>query len=253
MLFGKSGYSLFADAPVPRRASSGVALVGKLALERPLDGLPPLGPDTITTDRTIRERLEMLMAVDDSLARITDMLRQTGELEDTFIVFTSDRGYFYGEHGLSAERRLAYEEVLRIPLIVRFPPLVRPGARIGPLSLSIDLAPTLLDLANVEPDRPLHGRSLLPVLVGRSLGWRTAFLAEYYSDTVFQRIRNMAYQAVRTDRHKYIHYMELDGMDELYDLVVDPFEMNNLFADPAHAETLAVMRRELDRLLEETQ
>ena len=243
---------MYADATILRRPSSGVAPVGKPALERQIDDLPPLGPDTITTDRTIRERLEMLMAVDDSLARLTDTLRQAGELDTTIIIFTSDHGYFYGEHGLNAERRLAYEETLRIPLIVRFPPLVRPGSRIGPLSLSIDLAPTLLDLADIVPDRPLHGRSLLPVLVGQAQGWRTAFLAEYYSDTVFRRIRNMGYQAVRTDRYKYIHYTELDGMDELYDLVADPFEMENLIADSAHAETLDLMQAELERLLEET-
>lgn len=121
----------------------------------------------------------MLMAVDDSLARLTDTLRQTGKLEDTIVIFTSDHGYFYGEHGLNAERRLAYEETLRVPLIVRFPPLVRPGSRVGPLTLSIDLAPTLLELAGIEPAHALHGRSLLPLLVGRAAGWRTAFLAEY--------------------------------------------------------------------------
>ena len=243
---------MYAEAPITRRPSSGVPPVGKPALERQINDLPPLGPDTVTTDRTIRERLEMLMAVDDSLARLTDMLRQTGELESTIIIFTSDHGYFYGEHGLSAERRLAYEETLRIPLIVRFAPLVRPGSRVGPLTLSVDLAPTLLDLAGVEPDHPLHGRSLLPLLVGRAPRWRTAFLAEYYSDTVFRRIQNMGYQAVRTDRHKYIHYTDLDGMDELYDLLADPFEMENLIVDPAHAETLESMQTELERLLEET-
>ena len=243
---------IYADATIPRRLSSGVPPLGKPALERQIDDLPPLGPDTITTDRTIRERLEMLLAVDDSVARLTDTLRQAGKLDNTIIIFTSDHGYFYGEHGLSTERRLAYEETLRIPLIVRFPPLVRPGSRIGPLSLSIDLAPTLLDLADIEPDHPLHGRSLLPVLVGRAPGWRSAFLVEYYSDTEVRRIRTMGYQAVRADRYKYIHYTDLDGMDELYDLVADPFEMTNLMVDPAHAETLAVMQAELARLLEET-
>ena len=243
---------IYADATIPRRLSSGVPPLGKPALERQIDDLPPLGPDTITTDRTIRERLEMLLAVDDSVARLTDTLRQAGELDNTIIIFTSDHGYFYGEHGLSAERRLAYEETLRIPLIVRFPPLVRPGSRIGPLSLSIDVAPTLLDLADIEPDHPLHGRSLLPVLVGRAPGWRSAFLVEYYSDTEVRRIRTMGYQAVRADRYKYIHYTDLDGMDELYDLVADPFEMKNLMVDPAQAETLAVMQAELERLLEET-
>ncbi len=123
---------MYADAAIARRSSSGVPPVGQPALERQIDELPPLGPDTVTPDRTIRERLEMLMAVDDSLARLTDTLRQTGELENTVVIFTSDHGYFYGEHGLNAERRLAYEETPRVPLIVRFPPVVRPGSRVGP-------------------------------------------------------------------------------------------------------------------------
>ena len=242
----------YPDATIPRRPSSGVPPLGKPALTRQIDDLPPLGPDTITSDRTIRDRLEMLMAVDDSVARLTDTLRQADELDNTFIIFTSDHGYFYGEHGLNAEQRLAYEETLRIPLIVRFPALVRPGSRIGPLSLSIDLASTLLDLADIGPDHPLHGQSLLPVLVGRAPGWRTTFLAEYFSETGFRRIRNMGYQAVRTDRYKYIHYTDLDRMDEPYDLVADPFKMENLIVDPAHAETLSLMQSELKRLLEET-
>ena len=175
---------MYAEAPITRRPSSGVPPVGKPALERQINDLPPLGPDTVTTDRTIRERLEMLMAVDDSLARLTDMLRQTGELESTIIIFTSDHGYFYGEHGLSAERRLAYEETLRIPLIVRFAPLVRPGSRVGPLTLSVDLAPTLLDLAGVEPDHP----PARPVAVAAA-GRPGATLAHGVSGRVLQRHR----------------------------------------------------------------
>jgi len=244
--------NLYTDAVIPRRPNVHDDLSGKPALTRHTPGMPPLSPETGTSDRVIIDRLRMLAAIDEGVGRLYEALEKTGALEKTLFLFTSDHGYFYGEHGLSTERRLAYEETLRIPLIVRFPPLVRPGSRIGPLSLSIDLAPTLLDLADIEPDHPLHGRSLLPVLVGRAPGWRSAFLVEYYSDTEVRRIRTMGYQAVRADRYKYIHYTDLDGMDELYDLVADPFEMTNLMVDPAHAETLAVMQAELARLLEET-
>jgi len=89
----------------------------------------------------------MLLAVDDSLGRILATLETLGELDDTVVVLTSDNGYFYGEHGLSEERRLAYEEAIRVPLLVRYPPLVRPGTTPGDLVLNIDVAPTLLELA----------------------------------------------------------------------------------------------------------
>ena len=97
--------------------------LGKPALLRRIGDLPPLGPETATTDEEIRGRLEMLLAVDESLGRMLTVLEKLGTLDNTVVVFTSDHGYFYGEHGLNEERRLAYEETIRIPLIVRYPPL----------------------------------------------------------------------------------------------------------------------------------
>ena len=243
---------LYAEDPIPRRPSAGVPPRNKPALERQIDDLPPLGPDTATSDKTVRERLRMLMAVDEGLGRMLEVLRENGELDDTVVIITSDHGYFYGEHGLSAERRLAYEETMRIPLLVRYPPLVEAGSTPNPMALSIDLAPTLLELGGISPEEPLHGRSLVPVLEGRAEDWRTAFLIEYFSDTVFPRIVKMGYQAVRTQRHKYIHYTELEEMDELYDLQEDPYEMENLIGSEAHAATLEMMRRELSALLQKT-
>ena len=118
--------------------------------------------------------------------------------------------------------------------------------------LSIDLAPTLLTLAGLTPSAAIQGRSFLPILEHPGRDWRSSFLIEYYSDTVFPRIRNMGYAAVRTDRYKLIAYGELTGMDELYDLEADPFEEHNLFGLPEAAPTLARMRVELQRLQSET-
>jgi arylsulfatase A-like enzyme len=118
------------------------------------------------------------------------------------------------------------------------------------MALSLDIAPTLLEVAGLQPGGELQGRSLVPVLKNEPREWRRSFLIEYYSDTVFPRIRNMGYVAVRTDRHKYIHYLELDGMDELYDLQADPYEQTNLIDDPRARQTLEQMRTELRRLLE---
>lgn len=241
----------YADAPIPRRLNVTDTLEGKPALKRPIEGLPPLGRATGTDDETVRDRLRMLAAVDEGVGRLFDALEATGQLDNTLFVFTSDHGYWYGEHGLSVERRLAYEEAARIPLLVRYPPLVGGCRVIDPFALSIDLAPTVLELAGVKTPGGMDGRSLVPLLKGKTPGdWRTSFLIEYYSDTVFPRIRDMGYKAIRTERYKYIHYVDLEGMDELYDLKNDPYEMENLIDDPASQGVLAGLKAELAGLVE---
>mgnify|MGYP001814907210 CR=1 FL=1 len=242
----------YAEVEVLRRPNSGVVPADRPALMRRIGDLPALGQETVTPEKTIRERQEMLLAVDESLGRIVDHLDDLGKLDNTVVVVTSDHGYWYGEHGLSAERRLAYEEALRIPLMIRYPSRIDGGLRPAQMVLSIDLAPTLLDLAGSASRPDLHGRSLVPLLDGEAGEWRTSFLAEYYSDTVFQRIDRMGYKAVRTDRHKYIRYEDLEGMDELYDLGADPYELRNVIDDPNYADVLNDMQAELNRLLAET-
>ena len=121
----------YVGRPMPRRANASEPPTDKPALLQTIDGLPPLGKDTATTDKEIRGRLEMLLAVDESLGRIVATLARKGKLDNTMVVFTSDHGYFYGEHGLNEERRLAYEETIRIPLIVRFPRLVKAGTTLA--------------------------------------------------------------------------------------------------------------------------
>jgi N-acetylglucosamine-6-sulfatase len=240
---------LYTDSSIPRRLGVTDSPDDKPALRRSTDGVPPLSRATGTDDDTIRDRLRMLAGIDEGVTRLFDALEDTDQLDNTVVVFTSDHGYWNGEHGLSVERRLCYEEAIRIPLLVRYPPLAKPGTIIDEFALSIDLAPTLLDLANTRSKHAMDGRSLVPLLAGeRPNDWRTSFLIEYYSDTVFPRIRNMRYQAVRTSRHKYIRYSELKGMDELYDLKNDPYEMNNRIGDPTSAADLEELKRLLARL-----
>jgi N-acetylglucosamine-6-sulfatase len=239
---------LYRQEPLPRRGNYAVPPRKKPALERRIGDLPPLGPKTVTADETIRDRLRMLAAVDEGLGRIMEALQKRGALDDTVIVLTGDNGFFYGEHGLSEERRLAYEESIRLPLLVRYPSLVRAGSTPAQMALTIDLAPTMLDLAGVAPPRSMDGRSLVPVLRGGAPAWRTSFLIEYNSDTVFPRVQRMGYEAVRTERYKYIRFRELVGMDELYDLARDPFELENLVASAAHAAVRESLGKELDRL-----
>ena len=241
----------YARRPMPRRPNAFKPPVGKPALLRPIDNLPPLGRETATTDDEIRGRLEMLLAVDDGLGRILRLLEKLGTLDNTVVVLTSDHGYFYGEHGLGGERRLAYEETIRIPLIVRYPPLARAGATPRELVMSIDVAPTLLAIAGLTPSTRIQGRSLVPILQGSAASWRSSVLIEYFTDTVYPRIRNMGYTAVRTDRYKYIEYRELTEMDELYDLEADPYEQHNLVGIAAARATRDRMRSELRRLMTE--
>ena len=237
---------------MPRRANAFKPPLGKPALLRQIDQLPPLGPKTATSDEEIRGRLEMLLAVDDSLGRILAALERKGLLNDTMVVFTSDHGYFYGEHGLNEERRLAYEETIRVPLVVRYPPLTTAGSTPPEMVLGLDIAPTLLEVAGLKPGASIQGRSLVPVLKNEARDWRTSFLIEYFTDTVFPRIRNMGYVAVRTSRYKYISYRELQGMDELYDLDKDPYEEANIIDRSDARETLQKMQAELRRLTDET-
>jgi N-acetylglucosamine-6-sulfatase len=242
----------YAKTRIPHPTTYGRPPLGKPALLRPVPGLPPLGPETVTSDETVRQRLEMLLAVDESLGRIRAELVAQGRWDDTLVVVTGDNGFFYGEHGLSEERRLAYEGSIRIPLVVRYPPRIPAGRVVDSLVLGLDLAPTIVEAAGLPPDAGHQGRSLWPLLGGREASWRRSFLVEYWSDTVFPRIRNMGYQAVRTTRHKYIRYGELSGMDEIYDLAADPDETTNLVGSKGGERLLADLDKERLRLLAET-
>ena len=243
---------LYSDDAIPRRLNVMDTLEGKRALKRSVPGLPPLSQKTGTDDGVIRDRLRMLAGIDEGVGLLCDLLESQGKLDDTVIVFTSDHGYWYGEHGLSVERRLPYEEGIRVPLLVRYPPVIKAGTVIDEFAVSVDLAPTMLDLAHVKSDQKYDGRSLVPLLKGEHpADWRQSFLVEYNSDTVFPRLVKMGYTAVRTPRWKYIQFNELTGMNELYDMLRDPYEMQNLINDPAAKETVKQLQAELKQLMKD--
>ena len=245
--------TLYAGQTVPRRPNASSYGEGKPALRRPIARLPPLGPKTGTPDDVVLNRLRMLTAADEGFGKILEALEETRQLDDTLIVVTSDHGYFYGEHGLNEERRLAYEETIRTPLAMRRAGVIPEGTESDAFVSSVDLAPTMLAAAGVAVPPEMQGRSLLPLLDGTAPeDWRDSVLIEYYSDTVWPRLVKMGYKAVRTDRWKYIRYVDLEGMDELYDLEADPYELDNLIDDPKAREPLAKLQAELDRLLDET-
>ncbi len=241
--------TLYSDRPIPRTPNARDKNEGKPALNRPIDNEPTPGPGRRKRDETIRNQLRMLAAIDEGLGKILDALTENCRLDDTMVVFTSDNGFFWGEHGLG-DKRWAYEESIRIPLLVRLPGQVRAGTRIDAMALNVDIAPTFLELAGSARPRDMQGESLLPLLRGQGTSRRESVLLEYFMEPRYRRAPT--WQAVRTERWKLIRYPQLAGADELYDLREDPGEMENRLADPAAAATLKHLRAELDRLLLET-
>jgi arylsulfatase A-like enzyme len=241
---------LYAGASIARAPSVGPLADGKHALGRGMDFHDPRSPPGGTPDEVILNRLRMLSAVDRGVGEVLAALEDRGKLDRTVVVITSDQGFFYGEHGLAQERRLAYDPSIRIPLLLRYPTLARPGTSIEALAINLDVAPTMLELGHAPALVRTEGRSLVPTLAGDTVPhWRQAFLIEYYSDSVFARIRNMGYKALRTDRYKYIRYTELVGVDELYDLAQDPEEIHNLLANGAPFAPVSELDAQLDRIL----
>ena len=190
---------------------------------------------------------QLLKGVDENLGRLLNALDEMGVADDTVVVFTSDNGYFLGEHGLG-DKRAAYDESLRIPLLIRTPNGT-PGTVSDAMVLNIDLAPTILGLAGIQVPEAVQGRSLQPLLVGESSpDWRTAYFYEYFEEQPFP---TPTVFAARTDAAKLIRYPGHDDWTELYDLQRDPHEMKNLVGDPASADLLRRMQLEFDRLAQE--
>ncbi|MGH9870053.1 MAG: sulfatase-like hydrolase/transferase [Candidatus Polarisedimenticolia bacterium] len=210
--------------------------------------------DPGTSEQSIRDRAEMILSVDEGLGRILTDLEESGELDETAIVFTSDNGFFFGEHGLSVERRLPYEECVRMPLLIRYPRVVEAATRSDALVSSIDLAPTVLDLAGARIGGTIQGSSFLP-LIDRSRNRpggarRERVLIENYSDDrPFPWVLDADYRAIRTEQHKLIHWVQHPELDELYDLKADPREERNLFHEPGRRDLVERLRSELGMLV----
>ena len=208
-----------------------------------------LDPLHVGDQEEIRQRAAMIASVDEGVGNLLAALEETRQLERTCIVFLGDNGYFFGEHGLGAERRFAYEEGIRTAFFVRYPKLIAPGTRIERMALAIDIAPTLIALAGGKPGAHIQGLSLKGLLGGRQARWRESFLMEYYNEAAWPWIIGMSYKAVRTEEAKLIHWVHKDGVDELYDLAKDPYEMKNIIADPAYRETGRKLAKELRKLV----
>jgi arylsulfatase A-like enzyme len=190
-----------------------------------------------------------ISGADDNLGRLLAALDELGLAQDTVVVFTSDNGYYHGEHGLG-DKRSAYEESMRIPFLVRYPRAFPKGKRVDEMVLNIDLAPTFLDLAGVPVPREMQGRSWRPLITGGAKDWRRSFLFEYFKENAFPTTPTLV--AVRTTTAKLIKYPGHDEWTELFDLAQDPYETKNLAGDPKHRELLARLSAEFDAQVKAT-
>jgi arylsulfatase A-like enzyme len=197
-----------------------------------------------TNFENIRNYFRCIAGVDENIGRLLKALDEQGLADNTMVIYCSDNGYYLGEHSLG-DKRSAYDESLRIPLLVRWPTLGAKGKVVDEMVLNIDLAPTLLDLAGAPIPPTMQGMSWRPLLEGRPAQWRKAFFYEYFLESGMQRTPTVL--AVRTDAAKLIRYPGHDEWTELFDLKNDPFEKKNLTRDPAHKDLLEQTQAEFDR------
>lgn len=192
--------------------------------------------------------METLLAVDEGLARIMDLLQQRGELDDTLIVYMGDNGYMFGEHGL-IDKRAAYEESMRVPMLMRCPALFGTRA-VDHVVANIDIAPTMLAAAGLEVPGGMMGANMIPIARGEPAAWRSELMYEYYWEHNFPQTPTV--HALRGDRYKYMHFHGIWDLNELYDLSVDPTESDNLLARPGHEEMAEKMSARLFDILGKT-
>jgi len=184
---------------------------------------------------------QLIAGVDENVVRILDLMDELGLTENTIVVYASDNGLCSWAHGTFI-KRAAYEESIRVPLLVRYPPLVRPGTSIDKLALNVDVAPTLLELVGVATPSTMQGRSLVPLLEGREAEWRTSFVYENFYEPPYE---TPTLYALRTETWKLIEYPGFPGWTEFFHLAEDPHETENLAGSTEHAATLAALRAEL--------
>jgi arylsulfatase A-like enzyme len=211
--------------------------------------LPPAERRRRNYELMVKNYYRVLLSVDENVGRALDFLDANGLTNNTIVVYTSDNGFFLGEHGLY-DKRLMYEPSIRVPMAIRHPARIEPG-RVDRthMLLNVDVAPTLLQLAGVPVPPGLHGRSAVPLLLGADVPWRDAFLYEYFEYPAGHCARKN--RGIRTKRWKLIHFFEQPQEWELYDLEADPDERTNLARDRRHAATMASLKSRMEELRRE--
>jgi len=194
-------------------------------------------------NRYIKDYLRTIKSVDDGVGEVLDWLEQAGLSENTIVIYTSDQGFYLGEHGWF-DKRFMYEESFRTPLLIRYPKEIKPGTKIDKLVQNIDLAPTFLDYAGIEIPEDIQGESFRGLASGKSRKWRDAVFYSYYEYPAEHMVKR--HYGIATDRYKLIHfYYDVDEW-ELYDLKNDPSEMRNVYDDPAYLKVRQKLHKQLD-------
>jgi arylsulfatase A-like enzyme len=198
--------------------------------------------------RYMQDYLATVQSLDDNIGRLLAFLDSAGLTRNTLVIYTSDQGFFIGDHGLF-DKRFMYEEALRMPFLARWPGVIKPGTRNAAIALNADFAPTFLGAAGLAAPDDMQGHSLLPLLRGRTpADWRTSMYYRYYHDPGDHNTR--AHYGVRTRTHKLIYFWKKDQW-ELFDLVNDPHELHNLYGMPGQETITAALKTELLRLKKE--
>jgi len=192
----------------------------------------------------MKDYLRCVKSVDDSVGRILDELKKEGLEDNTIVIYSSDQGFFNGEHGWF-DKRWIYEESIHMPFIVRWPGVVKPGTRFTPFIQNIDYAETFVDMAGGKVPEGLHGHSLVPILRGETPGdWRKSVYYHYYQEPSHNVARHYG---VRTDRYTLAFFYD-KGEWELFDNQKDPMQLRNVYAEPEYAKTVVELKAELNRL-----
>lgn len=199
--------------------------------------------------RYMRDYLRCIRSVDDQIGRLLDYLEEHDLMDDTVIVYTSDQGFYMGEHGWF-DKRFMYEESLNTPLVMMLPEGLNARGNINEMVQNIDYAPTFLDLAGIEKPADMQGVSLVPLLKGEHPdNWRNSIYYHFYEYPAEHMVKR--HYGVRNDRYKLMHFYNDIDKWELYDLQNDPMEMKNIYGQPGTEEITAGMMKELKRLQEE--
>ena len=199
----------------------------------------------------MRDYLATAMSVDESIGRVMEYLEEIGELDNTVIVYTSDQGFFLGEHGWF-DKRFMYEECLRMPFVIRYPKMIKAGSTSKAICMNVDFGPTFLDLAGIEVPSEMQGRSFRKVLEKKGripAGWRKAAYYHYYEYPAEHSVKR--HYGIRTSDCKLIHFYNDIDQWEMYDMTADPQEMRNVYDDPAYADKRAQMHRILEQVQQE--
>ncbi|MBP0902967.1 sulfatase [Mariniflexile gromovii] len=196
-------------------------------------------------NRYMHDYFRTVQSVDDGVGQVLDYLKENGLEENTIVVYTSDQGFYLGEHGWF-DKRFMYEESFRTPILVKYPKEIKPRTVIDELVQNLDFAPTLLDYAGIEIPKDVQGESFRKLVNGTSSEWRDAIYYTFYEFPGEHKVKR--HYGVRTDRYKLIHfYYDIDQW-ELYDLEKDPSEMKNVYNDPSYADVKTNMHQQLENM-----